>query len=144
MKMSELLRGALADLRVLRATPGYVVDMGLWCRNEGDVCAICLAGAHLHRTLGVPKPEGGHGWTINSWVAKECGNRYTRYDAEHLPIAEALDALRNGDVYRAARVLGLWCPPNMYEVKVTDYDRDAEAWFVDMDALVEQLEESNA
>ena len=56
---SELIRAALEDLRACERDDGYVVDMSNWhgpiTDNRGrKVCAVCLAGAVMAQTLGLP------------------------------------------------------------------------------------------
>ena len=57
-KPSELIRLALADLRACERDDRYVVDMGDWHRpsmDDREVCRVCLAGAVLAQTLGLPR-----------------------------------------------------------------------------------------
>lgn len=45
-KLSELLELALADLEVVKALPGYHINMQTYYRrSDDDSCQVCLAGA---------------------------------------------------------------------------------------------------
>ena len=59
-KPSELIRVALRDLRACEADDRYVVNMWRWHWPTTDhrgrkVCAVCLAGAVLAKTIGAPR-----------------------------------------------------------------------------------------
>ena len=55
---SELIRAALADLHACEHDDRYVVDMGWWhepvYNYDYETCAVCLAGAVMAQTLGLP------------------------------------------------------------------------------------------
>ena len=57
---SELIRAALADLHACEHDDRYVVDMDDWHAPITDdrgreVCRVCLVGAVMAQTLGVPR-----------------------------------------------------------------------------------------
>lgn len=59
-KPSDLIEVGLRDLEKIEKTPGYSVDMGDWHSFYADtedspvLCHVCLAGAVMAQTLGVP------------------------------------------------------------------------------------------
>jgi len=56
-KLGDLIRLALSDLEACESTPGYLIEMDTWhkySQNE-DTCYVCLAGAVMANTLGVPR-----------------------------------------------------------------------------------------
>lgn len=52
-----LLRVAVADGMKIERTKGYVLDMSVWHRANG-VCRVCMAGAVMAVSLGIPRNKG--------------------------------------------------------------------------------------
>lgn len=59
-KLSDLLALALNDLKAVEADPNYTVDMKNWHRPDKDVCAVCLAGAVMAKSLGVARDNSSN------------------------------------------------------------------------------------
>ena len=114
---SELLELAITDLRMCIAS-GYVVDMYNWYNKTSDHCAVCLAGAD---TQGMLFP--------------------TSFD--EVDKFRALNFLRTGDLHLAFKCLNKRLPDILpREVQVATYeDDDPEAFFADMDNLVQIFKE---
>lgn len=55
-KLSEALTQALTDLEACETDETYVIDQSVWhaWNAESQRCAVCLAGATMAKTLGVP------------------------------------------------------------------------------------------
>jgi len=54
-KPSALIKLALKDLRKIEQNPRYEINMNRWHRGSKRRCEVCLAGAVMTCTLGVPK-----------------------------------------------------------------------------------------
>lgn len=108
---SALLRAALADLKKVEEDPGYVVFMGGWHRPANrrfrSVCEVCLAGATMAKTLGVPSR------------LEVCPEDFTDRKLERK--LRALNFLRVGKIALALRVLGHGDgPPRGMKTKLRD------------------------
>jgi len=93
-KMSALITIALADLAKVERSKKYEVIMGTWhdpSRFGDRVCAVCLAGAVMAKTLG----------------ADPSLQIYPERFPENESALCALDELREGDALSAAIKLGL-------------------------------------
>lgn len=53
-KLSDLIELALNDLAEVERDPRYSVEMWDWHEKKEDYCSVCLAGAVMAKTLGVP------------------------------------------------------------------------------------------
>ena len=53
-KLSDLLELALDDLETTEKDPRYMIDMGEWHTPTNGKCMVCLAGAVMAQTIGVP------------------------------------------------------------------------------------------
>lgn len=56
-KPSDLIKVALVDLKSIRRSQKYIVNMQRWHEPIGDACHVCLAGAVMARSLGA-NPHG--------------------------------------------------------------------------------------
>ena len=133
-----LLRVGLDDLRLCEADPGYTVDMNHWHLPsklmKPGTCLVCVAGAVMAKTLGVP-PD---------WYADDTGRRHVKdkrrgeaWPEEVRYRSAALDCLREGDVVKAAQDLGLDYPLGLARLNraVCPYEDDREVWWEDVEQL---------
>ena len=58
-KPSELIRLALHDLELCEQDDRYIIDMGKWHRPEYDICAVCLAGSVMAKSLNKKRHASG-------------------------------------------------------------------------------------
>jgi len=116
---SVLIRLALDDLEAVERDPRYVVWMGMWhqpisngrflnyFQTDRDVCAVCLAGAVMARSLGFSPDQD----LTPSQVPSEVRSLHS------------LDYFRTGAVAEALEHLGFQLPPNQSKrVHIPDYD----------------------
>jgi len=54
-KLSALIRLAVADAKSCEADSKYELNMSTWFHRGEDECSVCMAGAVMARTLGVPE-----------------------------------------------------------------------------------------
>ena len=97
-KLSELLAVALHDMDQVRALPGrFVIDMSMWHTpvqtQDVSICQVCLAGAVMAMTLEIPDRVFSEPYLLDS------SNKLS-----------ALDYLRTGNVFGAARTMGTVMP----------------------------------
>ena len=90
---SDLLFSALEDLAKCEGDPNYRVDMRVWHRMNFGVCAVCLGGAVMAKSLGAD---------IYDLLDLEDFNQDTRN------AFEALDCFRTGDVCGGLVSLGYY------------------------------------
>ena len=133
---SELIRVALADLRAIERDEGYVVNMRRWHRpvydNDRGVCAVCLAGAVLAKTLGVEPHEVIYDTDL------------ARYGCDVQGLLLALDYFRRGMIEEGLSCLGYdvdelseeW---QQYARKSGYNPADPEAFHVRMNNLADYL-----
>ena len=134
---SELIRLALEDLRACERDDRYEVDMwDLHNSREGQrgqmVCHVCLAGAVLAQTLGVPRDRS------------ICGRDLARYRSSVQDRLRALDHFRLGEISAGLSYLGYdvdklseeW---QQYARKSRYNPADPEAFHVRMNNLADYL-----
>lgn len=90
----KLLDLALDDLAKVKRSKAYEVDMSVWHAPQRDKCSVCLAGAVLAKSCGVPAFEFYSPWHVAIPLA--VGQKL-----------EALNAFRVGAVGIGLAVLGL-------------------------------------
>jgi hypothetical protein len=124
-KPSELLAVALRDLELCEQDPRYVINMDQWHLPIADgLCAVCLGGAVLAKSLGTPI----HFLTD--------GNLH--FEANKLT---ALDAFRFGGIHRALRRLGIQIPESVKQFAyVTEYRKEPERFKDDIRTLIDYLQ----
>jgi hypothetical protein len=90
--LSGLLNAACDDLLAIRKMKTRREDMGTYCRWDGRVCSLCMAGAVLDRrtTFTAEKRAGSQVWSPK-W-------------------AQAIDCMRRGEFRIAGRMLGIAVP----------------------------------
>lgn len=131
-KPSELIRLALSDLEKCEADPRYSIDMERWHKPNGT-CAVCLAGAVMAQTCGVP--------VDNDVSPHSCMGGDTKK-------LMALDDFRVGFVDSAVGKLGHILPHN-FQLDDQDegyrdmplYEDDQAAFKADMRKLADDLEQ---
>ena len=128
LKMSELLKQALEDLRELEQDPDYQIHMKGWHHVREDKCLVCLGGAYLAcRVMDKAKVHIFDLGDLNTDVQR---------------FLKTLDWLRRGDIYMAYRVfhnsncIPDWCR----SVNVTHYEDSKADWHRDMNFVLELLE----
>lgn len=139
--LSAVIRVALEDLARVEADPRYEVNMGVWHDNFGHGrCHVCLAGAVIAGTMGVPP-------TQKISAPEDAVSLYTRKEMSEA-VADgvqtrltALDFVRIGDIGYAL----IWAdqrPPKDIEwPPVTPYEDDPAAFRRDLLAVAAALEE---
>lgn len=133
-KLHELLELALDDLAKCESQPDkFRIDMDDWLYRDGEICAVCLAGATMaQRLLGGNLPyEGRTPWGFDN----ETGN-----------LLKALDKLRRGYVAEAYELVnGRPAPDDVCELvrKVPHYHESREAWWDAMRQLLADLRSAN-
>ncbi len=87
-KASDLIRDALADLKLCEASDDYVINMGHWHEpnNQGQ-CMVCLAGSVLAQTFESDK---------NMPLVSAPGGEFSEFNETRI---YALNAFREGSVY---------------------------------------------
>ena len=127
---SRLIRVALADLSAIEADDRYVVDMSEWHRPAYDddrgrkVCSVCLAGAVLAKTVGVP-----HKQTISTADL----DQYDRVEGR----LRALDFFRLGEISAGLEMLGY--DVNELSEEWTQYARKSEYSPADPDEFHDRM-----
>ncbi len=125
LKLSELIRLALADLVKVEKDPRYEVYMGLWHIPNGT-CKVCMAGAVMAKTVGID-------YVVNNGSVG--GEEYWHQYA-------ALNDIRLGDIddalhWSGERAAGYGLP---YAVEVTCYETNRLQWRKDMFKIARMLE----
>ncbi len=125
LKLSELIRLALADLLKVERDKRYVVNMGVWHIPNG-VCQVCMAGAVIAKTLGI------NYMVDDGAVAGE----------EYWPQYAALNDIRLGDIddalqWSGERAASYGLP---HTVGVTCYETNRLQWRRDMFKITRMLE----
>ena len=95
---SRLIRVALADLSAIEADDRYVVNMSDWHAPITDnygrkVCSVCLAGAVMAKTVGVPHEQA---------ISTADLDQYDRVEGR----LRALDFFRLGEISAGLEMLG--------------------------------------
>jgi hypothetical protein len=96
-KLSDLIELAVADCRKVEADPRYELNMNAWHSGLDDRhsrCAVCMAGAVMAQTLGVPYEHTS--------IPEFCGIGTSMVVEDRL---YALDAVRLGNVATALAYL---------------------------------------
>ncbi len=131
-KPSELIRVALADLRKCEKDKRYGIDMSDWHVPVDDddpdepACYVCLAGAVMAKSLGVPIGE-----------SKSCGSYYLGAPLVSDQL-DALDEFRKGCVSDALGELGISSPHRTMPIPA--YERGAEDFHEAMAGMADMLE----
>ena len=128
-KLSTALKQALVDLRwVERNKRRFEVNMCDWYvpaePGYSERCAVCLAGAHMAKTVDGPRPLGP-------------GD----FDRETADMYRAIDCLRTGDVSSALHHIGK-SPREDLDRFVVDYEDNPKLWWKQMRQLVRALEKA--
>lgn len=135
-KLSALIRVAVADLAKAEKSKRYVVDMGSWHDPGGtpsSKCEVCFGGAVIAFSL-----------KVSSSVYTE---PYRFPESTKCKLL-ALDALRSGNVVRAAGMSGVCSPAQrtrisncfMDDVSVPEYGHDNRGFKTAMRKIATQLE----
>jgi hypothetical protein len=126
-KLSDLLNLALDDLGMVEADPKYKVVMIEWHSPSPSRthCQVCLAGAVMAKSLGVP-PEALH--APADFAADVCDK------------LKALDALRLGTVELAFNSIRV--APPFGNRRVPTYELDPKGWHIAMRQLATDLADS--
>jgi hypothetical protein len=123
-KPSEMIRQALADLRLVEKDERYSVEMGEWHSPRGGsgTCAVCMAGAVMSRVI---PPD----------VIAE------PYEFEDCNKLRAIDRFRIGDVEGGLQYLRISHPESVPDgMGVERYRDGAEAFHRDMAKVAAVLE----
>lgn len=137
--LSETIRLALRDLTACEADPRYKIDMGVWHwpkprevvgkLTSKPTCYICLAGAVLAQTCGVP---------MHDWVTPN------DFDTETERKLFALDLVRNGSIWGAIECFhgfdGFSNDKIPRAVTIPDYSNDPSGFHVALGIVAEWLE----
>ena len=146
-RLGALLEVGLGDLRACEASGGYRVEMRRWHEPARDGrCRVCLAGAVMARSLGVPRDvmasaQGRHG-PGGEWM-DGCGEAWDDRTRGQLL---ALDRVHTGrvDAALAALAVGAWergPPPAGLDREVPEYGTDRAGWHEAMEGLQQALKE---
>ena len=131
LKLSELIRVALDDLRLCEADPTYHIIMSTWhSPYQHNTCAVCLAGAVMAQSLNIPP-------------GVSADPHYFVADNRLINTLLALDALRTGDVSEALLLMGVHDHLNILpdDVRsIAHYERDRTKFVSDMLELAFDLE----
>lgn len=142
MKLHELLQAAMTDFEILEKTPGFKIDMWTWMRTDvDDTCYVCLAGAYLHRSLGLDRPPVEQFYTDNDWNSVE--GLTTDLPTTMLREAKALDYLRRGWTREAYAVWYEERREDVHNFEVDSYMLYPGKWRSDMLILYRYLREQD-
>lgn len=124
-KPSALIRIALEDLAKAERSKKCEINMMDWHYTNGATCTVCLAGAVMRSSLGVPD-------TVDKWP-DDCGRNENQLFA--------INDLRTGDVADAFEQLGKPFSEGIrFERDITPYEKDRTAFKRDMRKLAADLE----
>ncbi len=97
-KPSDLIEVALNDLRRVRKSKKFKIDMYDWFSGQLDGrCSVCLAGAVMAKTLNLKVSEG-------DTLIPNCNLRVSPVSAK----LEALNSFRTGEVIQGLRDMGIY------------------------------------
>jgi len=135
---SKLIRVALRDLRKIQKDIRYEVCMSIF-HSGGDrhrVCEVCLAGAVMACTLGVPRSRTA---TPTSFIFKDsCSFSYPTPEQTSLHRKLlAIDAFMSGHVKNACGYINVYS--KLKDRKITPYDLNKARFFRDMSRLADSL-----
>lgn len=132
--LSAVIRVALDDLARVEADPRYKVDMQWWHTPRGNrgICHVCLAGAVMAGTLGIPSDQDVA--TLSEVMSGDVAS----FVRERLM---ALNMVRRGDIGDALILIGTTPPKGSKWLTVTPYDDDPAAFRRDLLAVAAALEE---
>ena len=89
LRLARILRDAVADARKLEKTPGFILNMNVFCRpatsSNYRKCEVCLGGAYAILHLKEPKNVPSDSWS---------------HEARNL--MKIVDCMRVGDFFDAA------------------------------------------
>ena len=142
MKPSALIREALLDVQECLTDKRYGVDMSFWhhrAQEKGDLCLVCMAGAHMAKSLGLPIDAK------NQPLEDLVGTLgFTGADAQRARRRfEALDQIRTNHPAFALDSFGLmsfkrdWDPASFH---ITPWDEDRGEFIKDVELLADRLE----
>lgn len=138
-KPSALIRTALDGLAVIERDEKYQIEMGCWHQPDDGKCMVCLAGAVMANKVKDP------------YVTLEPANFGIKTGAKLIAINE----LREGELFAAARVLNLSEKKTMKMaqhfniksmsflddvVEITSYEEDRKQFKKDMCKLARDFE----
>jgi len=127
-KMSDLLSLALDALEACEADPNYFVYMGEYHKPADDgTCSVCLAGSAMAKVLGADKTR---------WLWPD------NFDDRLEKKLRAIDRLRQGRVYEAAKELGIAAPFD--SVAIPYYSVSPEEFKAVLRGLAAKLKELGA
>ena len=113
-KLSELIRLAVADCKLVEQDPRYELDMMEWHNPSkfGGSCEVCMAGAIMAKTLEAPIEVA---FTASS-------GRHSDDEADKLL---AIDEIRGGNFETALTTLSINCDEHLNEIdKLENYVQD--------------------
>jgi hypothetical protein len=130
-KPSAAIRLALADLRKVEEDPSYTVRMDWWHWpiSEG-VCAVCLAGAVMAKTLGAPRDDIGPSRLASMGVIAP-------YERD---VLVSLDSFRCGFVEQGLSEFYRRTIETSVHVTPPQYEKDPEGFHAAMNELADALE----
>ena len=135
--LSAVIRVALDDLARVESDPRYKVNMTQWHRPIAGVCHVCLAGAIMAETLGVP-PEAFIGAPdLSTWLYKMSDDVSGGARARLM----ALDLVMRGYTDDALIWVVVTPPKGVEWPPVTPYADDPAAFRRDLLAVAAALEE---
>ena len=125
---SYLIELALGDLEKCEASPEYEIHMGIWHREDGPVCKVCLAGAVMAQTFRLER----------SREVVDVEDYFDQTTADHL---EALDDFRTGFIEDGCDTLGCYgdLPEELREWPTPDYGHDPAGFKSSMRELASRL-----
>jgi hypothetical protein len=127
MKPSELLELAMNDLEKCEADPRYEISMESWHDPNGEICKVCLAGAVMAQTCGLPINM------VSSGLAKDVGEDWEKG-------TDALNAFRMGKINLALRYIGYG--GDWTDRDIVSYHDDKDKFKKQMRQLVKDLKEA--
>lgn len=123
---SELIRLAIADMKLCEADPRYKIELGEWHTPSADVCLVCCGGAVMAKSLDAP---------IHLEQTPSSFGEYQR----HLT---ALDNFRWGDIWNALNAMGITVPDGVDDTReIARYKYDVAGFYDDMESIAQHLED---
>lgn len=136
--LSAVIRAALDDLAKVEADPRYVVDMNTWHGPGMGGCHVCLAGAVMAGSMGVPIKQHISAPIVAVAVSPK-GMQGDVADGA-LSRLMALDMVRSGDISDALIWIGATPPKGVWRSAVTPYSVDHAIFKHDLLAVAAALE----
>lgn len=132
--LSAVIRVALDDLAKVEADPAYLVNMFTWHEPIGGQCHVCLAGAVMAGTIGIPTERFID--VPGAAVLKMSGDAADGARARLM----ALNMVRRGDIGDAIIWSGATSPQGACWPTVTPYEADPAAFRRDLLDVAAALE----